>query len=133
METNPEMLTMLKDVDVYLTVPLKLFELPINPYYSDNAGEIDTILQLIEAEEMTTYELFSDHCKVIDWSQFKPRGHYAEDPNTCPPTDLPKYFRAMMWLGRTELYLTKPKSDTLLCPPPSFTDVETTDNRFLSD
>ena len=25
---NPEMLTMLKDVDVYLTVPLKLFELP---------------------------------------------------------------------------------------------------------
>ena len=29
-----------------------------------------------------------------------------------------------MWPGRTELYLTKPKSDTLLCPPPSFTDVK---------
>ena len=122
--TDPDMLTMLKDVDVYLTVPLKLFELPVSPYYSENAGKIDTILQLIEAEEMTTYELFSDNCKVIDWSQFKPRGHYFEDENTWPQTELPEYFRAMMWLGRTELYLTKPKSDSVLCPPPSFNDVK---------
>jgi len=123
--SDPDMLTMLKDVDVYLTVPLKLFELPVTPYYSENTGKVDTILQLIEAEEMTTYELFSDNCKVIDWSQFKPRGHYFEDENTWPQTELPDYFRVMMWLGRTELYLTKPIAlDSVLCPPPSFNDVK---------
>lgn len=123
--SNPEMLTMLKDVDVYLTVPLKLFELNVNPYYSDNTGEIDTILQLIEAEEMTSYELFSDNCKVIDWSQFKPRGHYDVDLTLNDPYILSKYFRVMMWLGRTELYLTEPKArDSVICPLPTFDDVK---------
>jgi hypothetical protein len=122
---NPEMLTMLKDVDVYLTVPLKLFEIPATPFFTDNAGEIDTILQLIEAEEMTSYELFSDNCKVIDWSQFKPRGHYDVDITLNDPYALSKYFRVMMWLGRTELYLTEPKAlDSIICPLPSFNDVK---------
>ena len=122
---NPEMMKMLKDVDVYLTVPLKLFELPVNPYYSANSGTIDTILQFIEAEQMGSYPLFAEVCRVIDWSQFKPRGHYYEDPNTMFPTDLPKYFRVMMWLGRTEIYLTKPVAlDSIICPLPSFQDVQ---------
>ncbi len=121
---NPEMLTMLKDVDVYLTVPLKLFEFPVNPYYTDNATQIEEILNRIEAEQMDTSSLFSENCKVIDWSQFKPRGHYDEDPNTMFPTDLPKYFKVMMWLGRTELYLLSPRSVPTLCPPQSFEDVQ---------
>ena len=33
----------------------------------------------------------------VDFSQFKPRGHYAGD------TALEAYFRAMIWLGRTDL------------------------------
>ena len=122
---NPEMLTMLKDVDVYLTVPLKLFELNVSPYYPENAGIIDTILQLIYDEQMQPYPLFSETCKVIDWSQFKPRGHYDVDPGSVSQADLPKYFRVMMWLGRTELYLTKPVAlDSILCPLPSFEDVQ---------
>ncbi len=123
--TDPDMLTMLKDVDVYLTVPLKLFELPVSPYYSENSGKVDTILQFIEAEEMAAYELFSDNCKVIDWSQFKPRGHYDVDLTLNDPYALSKYFRVMMWLGRTELYLTKPIArDSIICPLPSFNDVK---------
>lgn len=122
---NPEMLTMLKDVDVYLTVPLKLFELNVNPYYSDNTGKVDTILQLINDEQMCSYNLFADVCRVIDWSQFKPRGHYYEEPGIMNPTQLPNYFRVMMWLGRTELYLTKPIAlDSTICPLPSFDDVK---------
>jgi hypothetical protein len=35
--------------------------------------------------------------RSIDFSQFKPRGHYTETPQ------LQRYFRAMMWLGRTDL------------------------------
>jgi hypothetical protein len=33
----------------------------------------------------------------VDWSQFKPRGHYANSP------ELRRYFEAMMWLGRADL------------------------------
>ncbi|MFZ1517719.1 MAG: DUF3160 domain-containing protein [Ignavibacteriaceae bacterium] len=122
---DPEMMKMLKDVDVYLTVPLKLFEFTVNPYYSENSGTIDTILQLIEAEQMASYNLFADVCRVIDWSQFKPRGHYDVDPNSFNELELPKYFRVMMWLGRTELYLTKPVAlDSIICPLPSFKDVQ---------
>src|SRR5574338_408177 len=122
--SNPEMLTMLKDVDVYLTVPLKLFELSINPYYAENTGKVDTILQLISAEEMQPYALFAENCRVIDWSQFKPRGHYFENENTTFHTQLPQYFKVMMWLGRTELYLTKPSAlDSVICPLPSFNDI----------
>jgi len=120
---NPEMLTMLKDVDVYLTVPLKLFELNVSPYYQENAGVIDTILQLIYAEQMEPYPLFSETCKVLDWSQFKPRGHYDVDPGSTWEADLPKYFRVMMWLGRTELYLMAPEQGEGWCLPQTFADV----------
>jgi hypothetical protein len=33
----------------------------------------------------------------IDWSQFKPRGHYTKS------ADLRRYFRTMMWLGRVDV------------------------------
>ncbi|XXX81541.1 DUF3160 domain-containing protein [Sorangium sp. So ce134] len=33
----------------------------------------------------------------VDYSQFRPRGHYNERP------ELKRYFRAMMWLGRADL------------------------------
>ena len=119
----PGMMKMLMDVDVYLTVPLKLFELNISPYYPDNQQVIDEILTLIRNEQPNSYKLFADACRIIDWSQFKPRGHYYEDPNDYFHTDLPNYFRVMMWLGRTELYLIKPDADTTFCVP-SFSDVK---------
>lgn len=43
--------------------------------------------------------------REIDFSQFKPRGHYAGDP------DLESYFRAMIWLGRIDLRLIETESD----------------------
>ncbi len=134
--SNPEMLKMLKDVDIYLTVPLKLFELPVNPYYSENAGVIDTLLQLISAEQATPYSLFADVCRVVDWSQFKPRGHYLIDPNDSNTYDLPKYFKVMMWLGRTELYLTVPTAlDSVICPLPDFYDLrrQTIDSYLIEE
>jgi hypothetical protein len=120
------MLQMLKDVDVYLTVPLKLFDLPVNPYYAENNSTINTILQLIAAEQMQPYNLFSDVCKVIDWSQFKPRGHYdVTNPNLTWEMDLPKYFRVMMWLGRIEIYLMAPAEGSGgLCPNQTFQDIK---------
>ena len=123
--SNPQMMKMLKDVDVYLTVPLKLFEIPINPFYPENSITVDEILQLISDEQMQPYNLFSEVCKVIDWSQFKPRGHYVvTDPNLTWEMDLPKYFRVMMWLGRTEIYLMAPaQGPGGLCPNQTFQDI----------
>jgi hypothetical protein len=43
--------------------------------------------------------------RLIDFSQFKPRGHYAGD------TALESYFRAMIWLGRTDFRLIETLDD----------------------
>lgn len=43
--------------------------------------------------------------RSVDFSQFRPRGHYAGD------AALEKYFRAMMWLGRTNLRLIETLPD----------------------
>lgn len=43
--------------------------------------------------------------RLIDFSQFKPRGHYAGD------AALEGYFRAMMWLGRIDFRLIETQSD----------------------
>jgi len=117
----PEMNTMLKDVDVYLTVPRKLLDQSAAPYFSENISKINEILSKISAEQgHDPYILFSENCRVIDWSQFKPRGHYVDIQNPI----LEKYFRAMMWLGRTEIYLLAPESDSIVCPLPSFQDIQ---------
>ncbi|KYF73276.1 hypothetical protein BE17_16035 [Sorangium cellulosum] len=43
--------------------------------------------------------------RSIDFSQFKPRGHYDGDP------ELESYFRAMMWLGRIDFRLIETQED----------------------
>lgn len=40
--------------------------------------------------------------RVFDFSQFTPRGHYTKSPA------LERYFRAMMWFGRTDLRFLEP-------------------------
>ncbi len=119
--SNPEMLQMLKDVDVYITVPRKIFDKNASAYYSENNAVVDDIITRINGEEgYKTYTLFSENCRVMDWSQFKPRGHYDSDEYP----DLKKYFKVMMWLGRTEIYLLSPRSYPYDCPLPSFRDIK---------
>ncbi|MDP2207599.1 MAG: DUF3160 domain-containing protein [Bacteroidota bacterium] len=96
----------LKDVDVYLTIPRKLLGQVASPYYSDNNAVITQLLNLIQAEQPANYPLFASVNRTLDFSQFKVRGHYTNE--NYP--ELGKYFKAMMWLGRTEIYLLAPKS-----------------------
>jgi len=120
---NPDMITMLKDVDIYITVPLLLLEENAVPYYPENGPMIDTILNWIYDEQGgVSSTIFSSTCRVMDWSQFKPRGHYVNDPLT--QVNLEGYFRAMMWLGRIELYLIAPDSYPVQCPPQTFQDIQ---------
>jgi hypothetical protein len=103
--TNPEMITMLKDVDIYVTVPLLLLEENASPYYPENNAMIDTILNWIYDEQGgVASTIFSSTCRVMDWSQFKPRGHYVYNPST--QVDLEGYFRAMMWLEELNYILS---------------------------
>jgi len=119
--SNPEMLRMLQDVDVYLTIARKLLGISVNPFYAQNNIEIDTILSYINSEKMKDAFLFSSNCKRIDFSQFKPRGHYVDELHP----ELEKYFRTMMWLGRIEIYLTRPSSTPYFpCQPQTNEDLQ---------
>jgi hypothetical protein len=114
----PEMKTSLKDVDVYLTVPRTIFSSSATPYYSDNNSLVAAQLSNINAYQAVSTTLFSETPRTIDYSQFKPRGHYDDDYYT----QLRQYFKVMMWLGRIEIYLLAPKSAG--SPSPSDADIK---------
>jgi len=102
----------LKDVDYFLTVPRKLLDETSTPYYSENIERVDSIITFIENEEFKNIPFLSILPRKIDFSQFKPRGHYDDESNPM----LAKYFKAMIWLGKIELYLIAPEA--LIKPKP---------------
>jgi Protein of unknown function (DUF3160)/FlgD Ig-like domain len=101
--SSPAMTQMVNDIDVYLTVPQNLLGKTTAPTFSENAPLVNQLLGLIKAELPASVALFSSTLRTIDFSQFTPRGHYTQPP-------LSNYFQAMMWLGRTEMYLIAPIS-----------------------
>ncbi|MBK8660442.1 MAG: DUF3160 domain-containing protein [Ignavibacteriales bacterium] len=98
----------LRDLDVYNTVARKLFNPAATPWYSSNNLKIDSILQFIDDETMVFYSLFGEQEHYIDFSQFTLRGHYADEQNLMNYPLLDEYFKAMIWLGRTEIQLLPP-------------------------
>ncbi|MFA6541630.1 MAG: DUF3160 domain-containing protein [Bacteroidota bacterium] len=111
--SHPEMVPMLKDVDLYLTVARTLLSgSNVAPYYNDNISPSGNLFSYIDAEKPAKYPLFSTTNRTIDFSQFTPRGHYTEI------AALKQYFKAMIWIGRTELYLIPPRSDDGFQPAP---------------
>lgn len=98
------------DVDLYLTVARRLLQVP--PAAGQGSGQTvapvagaseSAVAALVDkaraASGLGDVPLFGDPKRVIDFSQFTPRGHYVGDAR------LEAYFRAMMWLGRTDLRL----------------------------
>jgi len=88
------------DLDVYLTVALQL--LTEESFAAVTGAEADArvaaIMDAIAAEQPSNVTLFGV-TSLHDFSQMRPRGHYEGDPL------LERYFRAMMWMGRTEFPL----------------------------
>jgi hypothetical protein len=104
--SQPEMDRMLYDADVYLTVAAKLLGNSVEPYFASNNEKINYLFdKAMDADGFSEDTIFADKGVKIDWSQFKPRGHY--DDNQLP--QLSNYFRAMVWLGRIEIYLLAPE------------------------
>ena len=100
----------LRDLDVYLTIPRNLLsERSVAPVFPENTTEVNELLELITQGDPAKRPLFSETCRLYDFSQFTPRGHYTlSEPLT-------RYFQAMIWLGRTEIYLIAPATDD--CTP----------------
>lgn len=105
--SNEAMSIPLKDADVFLTVARKLAGQTAQPYYPDNAGLIDSLMTYISGYQAAGVKLFSTQERSIDFSQFKPRGHYVPSVNN---PGIENYFKCMMWLGRIELYLIAPQN-----------------------
>ena len=109
----PELSDPLRDVDLYISIPLALLGETTLPANIDNQETFDLLLAKIKAENgFEVMPLFSEHQRILDFSQFKTRGHYTEKIYTETGQDsLASYFKAMIWLGRM---------DFLLTPPPAF-------------
>jgi hypothetical protein len=92
------------DLDLYLTVARRLLGQTVNPYYPSTLPASDNVLQKIAAGQAVegATPLFADSIRLVDYSQFTVRGHYTHS------VMLSKYFQSMIWLGRTEFYLTAP-------------------------
>lgn len=85
------------DVDVYLAITQALLDdKPAQPIAGGELALIDKAVKAAKAEQPDSLKLFGDQ-KNVDFSMFKPRGHYELYP------EMQQYFRAMSWLGRTEI------------------------------
>jgi Protein of unknown function (DUF3160) len=93
------MLDAAMDCDVYLTVARALISgRRVEPLHSSAAEQCQEILAAVRLGRPASLTLF-DVTSRYDYSQLEPRGHYTRSPV------LERYFRAMMWLGRTDLPL----------------------------
>ncbi|HSO39194.1 MAG TPA: DUF3160 domain-containing protein, partial [Labilithrix sp.] len=110
------------DLEVYLGVAYRLLHAESEAPLKDAASEalVASLVASVRGatEGLATIELFGRE-RVIDLSQFVPRGHYAnagyEDGIEWPPSrggsdgpariGMREYFQSMMWLSRLELNL----------------------------
>ena len=93
-----------QDLDVYLTVARKLLLGAADKTVTSRFGQDHTVKRLL-ADVASLRLLFPGRgapiplyggTRYIDFSQFKPRGHYTQSE------ELQNYFRALMWLGRAD-------------------------------
>lgn len=104
---EPRMTSILHDLDLYLTVPTRLlFESSqtTEPVFPENTQRVELMMEEVRKENLTSIPLFGSTPRTIDFSQFTVRGHYTLNEK------LGNYFKAMMWLGRTEIYLALPET-----------------------
>lgn len=116
---NQDVLRSLDDADVYLTVAASLLAdpaaEPVEPVFGRNAATVAGYLENIENESPTQEAMFGETPRSYDYSQFTIRGHYTDSDI------LGRYFQAMIWIGRTEIYLSRTEGSA---NPPSPEDIK---------
>ena len=87
----------LMDADYYIAVARSLLQGGNVPSVLGQDARVTRTLQKIAGEQLDEcFDLFGAP-RAVDFSQFKPRGHYAD-----PFRGLQSYFRCLMWLGRID-------------------------------
>ena len=96
----------LANADLYLGVAQGLLDAQApEPIAGASASQLTELINAASsAMGISTVTLFGEP-RMVDFSQFTPRGHYASDPK------LQAYFQAMMWLGRVDLRIIESLSD----------------------
>ncbi|MEO0321885.1 MAG: DUF3160 domain-containing protein [Myxococcota bacterium] len=95
-----------EDIDLHLAVALSLLRSADQPGVAGaSSAEIAALRGGAEAAEGLAEVTLYGTDRVVDFSQFTPRGHYTDDPA------LERYFRAMMWLGRIDFRLLEAQGD----------------------
>lgn len=87
------------DADYFLAVARSLLAGTNAPPIASLVGQNSRLamtLADIKAEQMKEVSDFFGQCRVVDFSQFKVRGHYTHSER------LGRYFQCVMWLGRTD-------------------------------
>jgi hypothetical protein len=86
-----------KDLDLHLAVALSLLgDEPVAPVAGASRSDVAEWYQRARGQQgMSELEVFGSP-RVVDFSQFTPRGHYTESES------LQRYFRATIWLGQVD-------------------------------
>lgn len=89
----------LADADLYITIAKSLMDgLMAEPQYASRQ-DVEAVWEAIQSEDFISMPLFTEIERLLDFSQFAIRGHYARYE------ELHSYFKCMMWLGRMEFVL----------------------------
>eukprot|EP00026_Physarum_polycephalum_P002656 Phypoly_transcript_02664.p1 GENE.Phypoly_transcript_02664~~Phypoly_transcript_02664.p1 ORF type:complete len:832 (+),score=150.64 Phypoly_transcript_02664:204-2498(+) len=94
----------LQDADFFLAVGFNLLKAEdwnsnrITTVLGYGNEGVASVLGACQKEEMTKIEIFGK-MREIDFSHFKPRGHYTKAPI------LRQYFRTMTWLGKIDMII----------------------------
>ncbi|NOU28289.1 MAG: DUF3160 domain-containing protein [Polyangiaceae bacterium] len=110
------------DLDVYLAVARSLLSgQRVATVLRKGDADVRAMLDAIaKADAMTEVELFGRR-RIVDFSQYVPRGHYVKSARTR------QYFKASMWLSRLELNVVSRSSRSSqpgLAPDPDETPRE---------
>ncbi|MBN1479875.1 DUF3160 domain-containing protein [candidate division KSB1 bacterium] len=104
-----ELSVSIEDVDIYITLAKSLLDDRLLPPHIAEKDVVDDLWNAIASEQMTFMPLFSERFRRLDFSQFTVRGHYTNEFwDINGKRTLGNYFKAMMWLGRMDFYLTPP-------------------------
>ncbi|WP_437793343.1 DUF3160 domain-containing protein [Sorangium sp. So ce693] len=94
------------DADLFTAVALSLLnDAPVAPVAGADAAKIDELVAGAKAHQGAGNVRLFGTGRIMDFSQFEPRGHYTDSP------ELQRYFRSMMWLGRVDFRFLETQQD----------------------
>lgn len=93
--SNPVVSEVLEDVDLFLSMAQSLLAGKLKLSLPANTEHLRALWNGVQNETLTSVQLFGSE-RQVDFSLFKPRGHYAASEK------LSRYFQALTWLGTVD-------------------------------